>query len=112
MNAHWLLAGKGPCAAELSTAAARRSGPADISKPYSNDEGAKHSGPLRARDLREFVDMHNDSAVSCSYCGADVMKNVRTVQYEELSEEQIRAARMRRSRDRWTPTCHIVVQLI
>jgi len=33
-------------------------------------------------------------------CGAEVMKNVRTVQYEELSEDQIKAARMRRSRDR------------
>ncbi|CAL5222148.1 g4471 [Coccomyxa viridis] len=29
-----------------------------------------------------------------------VMKNVRTVQYEELSDDQIKAARMRRSRDR------------
>ena len=32
---------------------------------------------------------------------AEVMKNVRTVQYEELSEDQIKAARMRRSRDRY-----------
>ena len=31
------------------------------------------------------------------------MKNVRTVQYEELSEDQIKAARMRRSRDRCRP---------
>ena len=46
--------------------------------------------------------MQKRSAISCSCCGADVMKNVRTVQYEELSEEQIRAARMRRSRDRWS----------
>ena len=29
------------------------------------------------------------------------MKNVRTVQYEELSDDQIKAARMRRSRDRY-----------
>ena len=47
-----------------------------------------------------------------SCCGADVMKNVRTVQYEELSEEQIRAARMRRSRDRWNPSCHFAVPLL
>ena len=33
-------------------------------------------------------------------CFTEVMKNVRTVQYEELSEDQIKAARMRRSRDR------------
>ena len=52
--------------------------------------------------------MQEEPAVDCSICVADVMKNVRTVQYEELSEEQIRAARMRRSRDRWTPSCHVI----
>lgn len=102
MNGHWLPDEKKHVLL-LSLAAARRSGPAHISKPYSNDERAGYSGAPRAGESREGVGMHKHSAELCSCCGADVMKNVRTVQYEELSEEQIRAARMRRSRDRWTP---------
>ena len=35
----------------------------------------------------------------CSLYPADVMKNVNKVQYEELSQEQIAAARKRRSQE-------------
>ena len=45
-----------------------------------------------------------------THCSAEVMKNVRTVQYEELSEEQIKAARMRRSRDRCPQLGYMIEQ--
>lgn len=44
-------------------------------------------------------------------CSAEVMKNVRTVQYEELSDDQIKAARMRRSRDRYPQPCSTVLTI-
>jgi hypothetical protein len=40
---------------------------------------------------------------------ADVMKNVRTVQIEELSKEQIEAARLRRRRDRSVQQCNAIL---
>ena len=43
---------------------------------------------------------HSRLAVLNMVLRADMMKNVNTVQYQELSEEAIEAARKRRSQDR------------